>query len=64
MLTLGWNNKKEKLCVIIGSNKKNDHINDLYHKRLDIIKGAGHCPHDEEPEKTNKLIIEFIQETK
>jgi len=33
-------------------------------KRLDIIKGAGHCPHDEEPEKTNKLISEFIQETK
>ena len=33
-------------------------------KRLDIIKGAGHCPHDEEPEKTNKLINEFIQETK
>ena len=33
-------------------------------KRLDVIKGAGHCPHDEEPEKTNKLINEFIQETK
>jgi len=33
-------------------------------KRLDIIKGAGHCPHDEEPDKTNKLINEFIQETK
>jgi len=33
-------------------------------KRLDIIDGAGHCPHDEEPEKTNKLIKEFIQETK
>ena len=33
-------------------------------KRLDIIKGAGHCPHDEEPEKTNKLIYEFLQETK
>jgi len=33
-------------------------------KRLDIIKGAGHCPHDEEPEKTNKLMNEFIQETK
>ena len=33
-------------------------------KRLDIIKGAGHCPHDEEPEKTNQLINEFIQETK
>jgi len=33
-------------------------------KRLDIVNGAGHCPHDEEPEKTNKLIKEFIQETK
>ena len=33
-------------------------------KRLDIIDGAGHCPHDEEPEKTNQFINEFIQETK
>jgi len=33
-------------------------------KRLDIIYGAGHCPHDEEPEKTNNFIYEFIQETK
>jgi len=33
-------------------------------KRLDIIKGAGHCPHDEEPEETNKLMSEFLQETK
>jgi len=33
-------------------------------KRLDIINGAGHCPHDEEPEKTNVLINDFIQETK
>ena len=33
-------------------------------KRLDIIKNAGHCPHDENPEATNKLIYEFIQETK
>ena len=33
-------------------------------KRLDIIDGAGHCPHDEEPEKTNQLMNEFIQETK
>ena len=33
-------------------------------KRLDIIKGAGHCPHDEEPEATNRLISEFLQETK
>ena len=33
-------------------------------KRLDIIKGAGHCPHDEEPKETNRLISEFLQETK
>jgi len=33
-------------------------------KRLDVIKNAGHCPHDEEPEETNKLICEFLQETK
>ena len=33
-------------------------------KRLDIINGAGHCPHDEEPVETNKLICDFIQETK
>ena len=33
-------------------------------KRLDVIKNAGHCPHDENPEATNKLIYEFIQETK
>ena len=33
-------------------------------KRLDIIKGAGHCPHDEEPEETNRLIYKFVQETK
>jgi len=33
-------------------------------KRLDVIKGAGHCPHDEEPQETNRLICEFLQETK
>ena len=33
-------------------------------KRLDIVKGAGHCPHDENPEETNYLMYEFIQETK
>ena len=33
-------------------------------KRLDIVKDAGHCPHDENPKVTNKLIYEFIQETK
>ena len=32
--------------------------------RLDIIKNAGHCPHDENPHETNKLITAFIQETK
>ena len=33
-------------------------------KRLDIIKNAGHCPHDENPEETNNLILNFVQETK
>ena len=33
-------------------------------KRLDIIKSAGHCPHDENPQETNNLICRFIQETK
>ena len=31
---------------------------------LSVIKGAGHCPHDENPEETNKIIYDFIQETK
>ena len=33
-------------------------------KSLNIIKDAGHCPHDENPEETNKLILKIIQETK
>ena len=33
-------------------------------KSLNVIKGAGHCPHDEYPEETNKLILKIIQETK
>ncbi len=33
-------------------------------KSLNIIKNAGHCPHDENPEETNKLILKIIQETK
>ena len=33
-------------------------------KRLDVIKDAGHCPHDEKPKETNNLIYTFIQETK
>ena len=33
-------------------------------KRLDVIQGAGHCPHDENPEETNYLVNKFIQETK
>ena len=30
----------------------------------EIILEAGHCPHDEDPEVTNNLILNFIQETK
>ncbi len=33
-------------------------------KSLNIIKGAGHCPHDEKPEETNQLILKIIQDTK
>tara|TARA_A100001035_G_C27735766_1_gene479001 strand:+ start:95 stop:910 length:816 start_codon:yes stop_codon:yes gene_type:complete len=33
-------------------------------ERLDIVKGAGHCPHDENPTETNMLIKEFLQDTK
>ena len=32
------NLKREKFCVTIGSNKRNNHPNDLYWKRLDVIK--------------------------
>ena len=31
-------------------------------KTLDIISNAGHCPHDEMPEKVNPVIIKIIQE--
>ena len=33
-------------------------------KSLSIIRGAGHCPHDENPEETNKIILKLIQEIK
>ncbi len=33
-------------------------------KSLNVIKDTGHCPHDENPEETNKLILKIIQETK
>tara|TARA_Y100001968_G_scaffold210444_1_gene193591 strand:+ start:3525 stop:4424 length:900 start_codon:yes stop_codon:yes gene_type:complete len=29
---------------------------------LDVIKGAGHCPHDEMPEKVNPILKKIIQE--
>ncbi len=31
-------------------------------KSLDIISNAGHCPHDEMPEKVNPIILKIIQE--
>ena len=33
-------------------------------KSLNIVRGAGHCPHDENPEETNKIIMKLIQEIK
>tara|TARA_B100000965_G_C19548012_1_gene738777 strand:+ start:557 stop:1456 length:900 start_codon:yes stop_codon:yes gene_type:complete len=32
-------------------------------KSLDVISNAGHCPHDEMPEKVNPIIKKIIQET-
>ena len=32
-------------------------------KSLDVISDAGHCPHDEMPEKVNPILIKIIQET-
>ena len=60
-IQLIWGEKDpwESLDEAKGWKKQFSHI-----KRLDIIDGAGHCPHDEEPAKTNRLINEFIQETK
>ena len=31
-------------------------------KSLDVISDAGHCPHDEIPEKVNPILIKMIQE--
>ena len=31
-------------------------------KSLDIIPDAGHCPHDEMPEKVNPILKKIIQE--
>ncbi len=31
-------------------------------KSLDIIMGAGHCPHDENPDKVNPILKKIIQE--
>jgi pimeloyl-ACP methyl ester carboxylesterase len=28
---------------------------------LDVIQGAGHCPHDEAPEKVNPLLLRLVQ---
>jgi len=33
-------------------------------KSLDIIEGAGHCPHDECPDQTNKIILKLVQDIK
>ena len=33
-------------------------------KSIDILKGIGHCPHDESPSETNEILLELIQDTK
>tara|TARA_Y100000389_G_scaffold189103_1_gene212452 strand:- start:850 stop:1878 length:1029 start_codon:yes stop_codon:yes gene_type:complete len=44
------NDPKEKFCVTVGSNKRNNHTNDLYWKRLEIIRWF---------EKTNPQDLDF-----
>ena len=60
-IQLIWGEKDPWESLIEAKSWKNKYKNI---KRLDIIKNAGHCPHDENPEETNKLINKFIQETK
>ncbi len=38
-------------------------INKKKIKTLNIIKNAGHCPHDEMPEQVNPVLKNIIQET-
>jgi len=33
-------------------------------KSLNVVKTAGHCPHDEKPAETNKIILKILQEIK
>ena len=60
-IQLIWGEKDpwESLSEAIEWKKKFKNI-----KRLDVIEKVGHCPHDEDPEKTNMLINDFLQETK
>ena len=60
-IQLIWGEKDPWESLSEAKNWKNEYKNI---KRLDIIKSAGHCPHDENPDETNNLICKFIQETK
>ena len=60
-IQLIWGEKDPWESLIEAKSWKNNYKNI---KRLDIIKNAGHCPHDENPEETNILINKFIQEMK
>ena len=33
-------------------------------RSLQVIRGAGHCPHDEAPDQVNPLLQRFVQITK
>ena len=30
-------------------------------RSLQVIQGAGHCPHDEAPEQVNKKLVKLLQ---
>jgi len=56
-----WGEKDPWESLAEANEWKNNYANI---KSLNVIKGAGHCPHDESPEETNKFILKIIQETK
>ena len=60
-IQLIWGEKDPWESLSEAKTWENKHENIM---RLDVIKDAGHCPHDENPEETNNLIYKFIQETK
>ena len=56
-----WGEKDPWESLAEAKNWKNNFSNI---KSLDILEGIGHCPHDESPKDTNKILLRLIQDTK